>query len=827
MKHYEAYEEALKKGLQLTLRYLKFLFLGPPRSGKTSTRRRLLKEIINLQQLGGPSISTGVAETYEVIIKKLTSEQVAIARSQWMSMKSSKKGTQQGIKFNDEKKFAQLLYQLIYKESTSTTQATNSKPTTKQNASTTQATNREPTTKQSAITNPATSSEQTPKQSAITTPATSSEQTPKQNASTTSATSSELTPMQDSNEHSKSEASNLSNPATVSASINNPTGEKTKQDEQSDDVTEVVRLSDTEKSEIDDAFKNLTTILQSDSPEDLKQLLEDLTMINMADVGGQPAFLDMLPALTIGPALYLLFFRLDQELKEHYPVSFVQLKDEKKVEVVLKSSYCTEEVIYQCLASIACFSSHTQADAKAAVKSTASSRALLFGTYKDKIRDKAKISQIQETLKDTFTATELFKKGLLLRPPKSKDLMAFTVDNMEGTEDSEMADIRKKVEGIIKEYFPAIPIPVSWLMFRVIMNLLNKPVLSLTQCEEIAKRLSMPTSVEEAIWFFHHNIGSLMHYPDIRSIKDTVICHPQVIFDSISKLIIDKFQEPSNTITEGVIQEFHQRGLFTLSYIQDTTEHPQNSLLELNQLVDVLKHHNILTEMKQDKEVTSSSEPEPEPKFIMPAVMKYASESELPSQSSTIEAMPSPMFVCFAGGFVPFGVFCAGVAHLIAHLDSMWQLRDDQLMRNKAKFIIDGAFSATLVSQPQYIMVHVEQHPNARSKITLEVICSEVRKKVVQTLETVILNMKYKPYGTLQVSKERPFHLAFTCSREPDCRFMTVTKDDKDYYAKCPKCKFNSILDSKHLIWFKVRIIIAVMTVHTWHVSNFLHTDYK
>ena len=83
-----------------------------------------------------------------------------------------------------------------------------------------------------------------------------------------------------------------------------------------------IDLTDSEEIEIKDAFKKLTTILQSDSPEDLKRLLEELTMINMTDVGGQPAFLDMLPALTIGPALYLLFFRLDQDLDKHYPVRF-------------------------------------------------------------------------------------------------------------------------------------------------------------------------------------------------------------------------------------------------------------------------------------------------------------------------------------------------------------------------------------------------------------------------------------------------------------------------------------------------------------------------
>ena len=697
---------------------------------------------MNLDQLDVPSVSTGVAETNDVIIKKLTSEPAAIVGSQWWSMKRSKEGTQLDVYAEGDLGYiAQLFYQLISRGSISTTPATSSEPF----------------------------------------------------------------PAQDSKEHSQSEAPDT---ALVPAST---TAETTKQDEQPDDGTEIetlLRLSDTEKSEINDAFKKLTTILQSDSPEDLKRLLEDLTMINMTDVGGQPAFLDMLPALTIGPALYLLFFRLDQELGKKYPVRFHAADSEH--EVTLESSYCIEEVLYQCLASIACFSSQQRAEREA--KPLASSHALLFGTYKDRVTE-SQISEIESTMEEHFKGTKLHQEGLLLKSLNGK--MVTTVDNMFGTDESEMSDIRRDIERIIKSCFPAIPIPVSWLMFRIVLHLLNKPIVSLAQCEEISKQLSMSSPVQEAIWFFHHDIGSLMHYSNIPSMEDTVICNPQVIFDSISKLIIEKFKLENLALKPREVYEFQKKGLFTLSHIRDTIDHHHSSLLELNQLVDVLQHHNILAEVKQDKEVASSSEPEPEPKFIMPAVMKYASEDELLSPSSTFEAMPSPIFVHFAGGFVPFGVFCAGVARLIAQLDSMsprWKLCDDQVMRNKAKFIIDGAFFATLISRPQYIMVHIEQHPKARCKTTLEVICSKVRKIVVQTLETVILNMKYKPYGFLHIPPEQPFELAFTCNLEDShCNhFMTVTKDDSGHHAKCLISHIDFDLEDKQMIWFKVRIIMIL-----------------
>jgi hypothetical protein len=67
--------------------------------------------------------------------------------------------------------------------------------------------------------------------------------------------------------------------------------------------------------------------------------------------------------------------------------------------------------------------------------------------------------------------------------------------------------------------------------------------------------------------------------------------------------------------------------------------------------------------------------------------------------------------------------------------------------------------------------------------------------------------MKYKPHGTLQVSIEKPFELAFTCNLEDSHsdHFMTVTEDDSGHHAKCLKSRVDFDLEDKHLIWFKVR----------------------
>lgn len=730
MKHYEAYEQALQSMLNLKMRYLKFLFLGPPRSGKTTMRQRLSQEIVNLKSLAEASRSTGMAETSDVFIKKLVSESAIIANLEWQSLKRSRKQGQnlyspsEELGDNDYHRLAQFLYQLISKEQLA--------------------------------------------------------------------------------DNSREQYYSNSHQATLpSKSSDGPDEDIFKYDRQNDSTaaqnttdqafTESKPCSN--DSEIKEAFQRLTTILLSDNPEEFHQLLNQLIMINMVDVGGQPAFLEMLPMLTTGSALYFIFFRLDQELRKLYPVQFRDANNE--TEMLLESSYCTEDVIYQSLSSIACFGCYSSADK---LESQVISRALLFGTYKDQI-ESAQISKLDKTLREKFLDTKLHAEGLLLRT--SQNTVFFPIDNMNGDE-SEMSAIRRDIEGIIDAFFPAIPIPASWLMFRILLYLLRKPVVTLAQCEAVAHRLSMPTPVKEALWFFHHNVGSLMYYPDIPSMKDIVICDAQVIFDSISELIIDTFKISNRTIPTTAVDDFCNKGQFSLMHIKDRTEQQRGDGLTLLQLVDLLKHHNILAEIDQNSDCASQ-----EPQFIIPAVLKCDPEENLKPQHLDTRTL----MITFKCGFVPFGIFCAEIAHLISHQASMtpkWRCCDSDVKKNKVKFNIRGGYCTTLISRPQYFEIQVsKQHEESHCKLPITEVCFNVLQIIMETLETVISKMKYKPYAKIKTQLlpcERPFDIAFTCCLEKSHsdHLMKVIKDGDEWYAECSTTNNEVTLSKEQLAWFEM-----------------------
>ena len=123
----------------------------------------------------------------------------------------------------------------------------------------------------------------------------------------------------------------------------------------------------------------------------------------------------------------------------------------------------------------------------------------------------------------------------------TEDQLMLAVDNMNGGQD-EIDEVRKILEGVIERNFATIAIPAAWLMLNLCLRKTGVRTMSLVMCEEIAGKLRInPKELQDALWFLHHYIGTILYYPDIESLKDTVICDIQVVFDSASNLIKNTF----------------------------------------------------------------------------------------------------------------------------------------------------------------------------------------------------------------------------------------------------------------------------------------------
>ena len=590
-----------------------------------------------------------------------------------------------------------------------------------------------------------------------------------------------------------------------------------------------------EKDEIEKAFEAIKKVLHTPRQEQLKILLDGTILMNMVDTGGQPAFLEMLPALTIGPALYLIFFRLDQGLKARCPVLYgIEEKN-----ITFDDSYTNEGVIFQALSSIACFSC---TEANPAMLSTHSDlpnpshAAMLVGTHKDQLigtheneqigthkdelgsipeivadKIKEKIKEKNAELEDTLGE---IGKGFLEHA--SIGQLMFAVDNMNGDE-TELTAVRERLEHIIDCTFKGIKIPASWLMFSIFIRRMGCRTMNLSECRKIGNKLNVP-DIKVALWFLHRHVGILMHFPEVEEIKDIVICDPQVVFDRVTDLIVESF-ELSNVRT-NVWEEFKTTGQFSSENIQNKSD----SLSQL-QLVKLLEYLNIIAPIRclpqadayqperhsltpglspqsdayqpERHSLTPGLSPQSDAhqaeklpfasglcvqhqKYFMPAVLKHAEEEQLHMEQRSTDLIP--LIIHFKCGYVPVGVFCAMIARLVAQEDTLeWELLkpskhgDHILCKNRVTFRMYCAYDITLVSRPKWYEIHVICDPEAIPFKTLGEVSQEVVHTVCDTLDEVISKMRYEHLTSFR-SNETLYELGFKCPIHPDDDHLVINR---------------------------------------------------
>ena len=220
------------------------------------------------------------------------------------------------------------------------------------------------------------------------------------------------------------------------------------------------------------------------------------TLLNINDVGGQPSFLEMLPALCNGPAMYLVFLDLSKELDKPYDIPFSR---DNTVITPFKAVHTVEATVSQILSAVASIHHVSREDAKYKTTSKLSEKfekfqqvrpvAALIGTHVDKLENpKEKIKQVNDALKAT---TQKFAE-ILVSPPSDSESSFFAVDNFAGTEQSDIAPIRDFMSDVFACHFKdaSLPIKPKWLLLGTLLRM-EYSIVSMEDCLEIGRLLEM------------------------------------------------------------------------------------------------------------------------------------------------------------------------------------------------------------------------------------------------------------------------------------------------------------------------------------------------
>ena len=516
----------------------------------------------------------------------------------------------------------------------------------------------------------------------------------------------------------------------------------------------------------------------------VKYLLEDLILLINTDTGGQAEFLDLHASLVSGPSFNLVFSRLVDNLDKMFKIYYT---NEEGVSTEEEDSTMTvEEVMYQALASIASFNAQGKFMNK--------SKVMFVGTHRDLITQE-EFKEKDDFLKKRIKDTEFYKRDMI--EFASKNQVMIPVNNLSGGQD-EIDSIQLRLEKAIMENFEKIEIPVAWLFLSFCLRYTKMRTMSLAMCEGIARKLNIgPEELQEALWFLHHCVGLLLYYPELKALKNTVICDIQVVFDSASNLIKNTFT--FDKVGERISEKFSEKGLFSQADLEKAALSQTDDLLPLQNVVTLLEHLSILTSLKP----TDGSQ---EPSYFMPCVLKSARTEDLSVIRS--DSDPAPLMLRYQCGYVPVGVFPAVITNLVSkQRDISWEMVEEGLRKNRVQFTVGKDYdTVTLISHPRFFKIVITR--NEVFEMSTRSLCCEVLNMIESTLNSFTSRMNYNFSMGYKFGFECPVHSAnmhLCIVADKTARRMRCLQDRKQV----------PLLEKCHSVWFALQNSVAVSSEST------------
>eukprot|EP00731_Ephydatia_muelleri_P013279 Em0007g589a len=496
-------------------------------------------------------------------------------------------------------------------------------------------------------------------------------------------------------------------------------------------------------------------------------ILDKAMLIQIIDGGGQPSFQEIFPLLISGPSVTLLMFKLTDDLEQPYPVMYQP--NDNASEHNWQDTYTVKDVIFHALSNLVL----SQPDAGKILKNHFHSKVVLVGTHKDKLQGSedekmAAIEHCAQSIHSWLCHSKAFKS---IDVKKVADL----VTGINNFDSNDIKKMKKKIETLISQR-ESQNIPAPWLVFDFVLRkyaiLHQMRKVEKAEYKEIAKLCGIKNDeISTVLHYLHHVAGTLLHYPDISELNHCVITDFQLIFDSVSKIIIQYFESSAHLSDRDLL---HKKGQFEASVLQ-----ADSCCLNVSELLALLQHRHIVSALGEGS-------------FFMPSVLPKAKTE--PSSADSCSFL-----VMFEYGCCPVGLFCAATTRLI--IIHKWEVNKSEQFRNKISFhhqlagnwyiVIFTAFSA------HYEVKLVDADAPAQVKL-------EVYKAVNEVFNHICRDLQSPP----------PIH-GFYCPAT--CTYDGATYLQYQHPAKCAfsckaqqmKCYYSdrlSMLTEEHKMWFQEKV---------------------
>lgn len=546
------------------------------------------------------------------------------------------------------------------------------------------------------------------------------------------------------------------------------------------DIPQQQEMMSVRKKESTETEKRLNSKLPSlNTYQKPSEIWDILTLL---DTGGQPQFINMLPAVNSSATITFVVLNMlggVKHLEERVQVHHYN-KDGLKSYEPYPLNYTNKDLI-KCLIGLLKDSLVRDISLPVSKNATDNKPGLCFvGTHLDKINphDADKISDKLEELVKQLEPNDSISIWNL-------DRLLFAVDNtVAGTEkcaeNSIANEIRCEVKKIM-ETKAVYEIPIAWIILeleiRRVCNIQKQSFMSISEVELLYERILPGKDIKsevKAALRFHHMFGVLLYFHEVPGINNFVISNPQWLFANLTNLVCSSFD---NTIVNHKdLHEFKAKGILTNNLIKKLNTKFLGDI-KLENFLELLKYLKIITPYP-----TSNSTD-----YLMLSVLD-SFQQEVSNFLKEFSLQGVKLLIQLQSGTLPRGVFCCLVVQLIQLKSETWKLQvslNDQkcIFENLVVFCTNFGHYIFLHDKVTHLEVYIRQKESCTS------INFEVQRSLTQALQDICFCMttsvKYgfycdvclKPIMDLSeehANRQKPFPQGLLCE-EHGCTELTMS----------------------------------------------------
>ena len=499
------------------------------------------------------------------------------------------------------------------------------------------------------------------------------------------------------------------------------------------------------------------------------------------DCGGQAVFLEILPAFLTPRTMFFLIFNAAKSLDEKWE-NICNMKGNMISQEVENVS--TKNLLFNWMANI--HHHLAQLDERGAFLSYP--RIYCIGTHGDQMnqdKQRAAIENMKSTYKNKAFAF-LMKKVLI-------------VDNTTAGKDPNFSTIREEVNDFTSNKL-IVKTPVSWVLFRKVIKMLDKKVVSLKEAHEIGLACKIPLNDVPKVLLFYHDLGVLLYYPFIKGLQDRVIINPQWFVDTLGKVFTLEGRENQDA-TEAMWILLREKGILVQPLYQevwkDCTEIGADDLMEL------LVHFQLAAEVKTDQFFARNAK-----QYFLPAVLKsYDISSPQSSSNDEPVARATNLHITFSTDFVPPGFFTRFITSFAkASSCKICFEANPGVFRNRImfKFGNPNINEVTVTDLCDTIQVSVERYIVAQNVAAFSNTCQELQRLLEKCCSEVDEALANQCNSSKKIEIERRFCYECTACDGYEPHFISPVPSGQtaDLPLHCQKKKKQRRPTPEESYWF-------------------------